>query len=250
MSDFEGVLSLLNRFSSRYLTLPMVALVSAVIIFGAVFFSFIFFFVTLFSRGLFGMPLCFSSGCVDFWIKENSAVFSVLSAAGAVVTGLVTIGGILIALKSYQSSVKASAITNHLSHLSLFISYVSSEIKRRSRIADSEVESLRWYNLVYAKSISGVLTVSNEYAEFVTRLNCQIERSNSLYASAEGVGYRYKEHQTAMIVIFSDIGIYLERLPRIDFNEVESQVLDLVQTINLSFCRDGKVSKISERNYH
>ncbi|EKT4466916.1 retron Ec48 family effector membrane protein [Pseudomonas putida] len=240
----------LNKVSSRYLTLKVVALVSFTVIVLAFLLAVVVFFVTLFSSKLFAMDLCLASECVDFWVKKNSAVFTILASAGTVVTGMVTIGGILIAVKSYQSSVRASSITNHLSHLSLFMAYVASEIKRRSRLADSEVESLKWYNLVYDKSISGVLSVSNEYSGFMKRLNSQIDKSNNLYVGAEDPGYRYKDHQAQMILILSEIGVYLERLPRIDFNEVEVQVLDLIRTINMSFCKDAIIPEIPDRKYH
>lgn len=240
----------LHKLTSKYLTLPTVALMSAGLMLLAVVSAVIVFFATLYTGDLAERDVCFASKCVEFWIKENSAVFGVLSGAGTVVTGLVTIGGILIALKSYQSSVRASAITNHLSHLTLFIAYVSSEIKRRSRIADAEVEALKWYNLIYDESMLGKLSVSGQYASFIDKLNSQIESSNCLYASAEGDGYRYKDHQEKMILILCDVGIYLERLPRIDFNEVETQILDLLETINMSFCRAGVISKVSKRNYH
>ena len=53
-----------------------------------------------------------------------------------------------------------------------------------------------------------------------------------------------------MISILSEAGIYLERLPRINFNEVEVQVLNLIESVNKSFCKNELLPSFPERLYH
>ncbi|UFQ99544.1 retron Ec48 family effector membrane protein [Pseudomonas wenzhouensis] len=110
---------------------------------------------------------------------------AILSLTGGAVIGLVTISGIIIALLSYQSSVRSSAISNHLSHISLFSNYVHAETLRRTKISRFTIEALKWYNLIYSDSINGSLDISSTYADFITRLSAQISSSSKIYSSKE-----------------------------------------------------------------
>ena len=117
----------------------------------------------------------------------------------------------------------------------------------------SDVEALKWYNFIYSESVSGRFNISPEYCDFISRINIQINESNRRYTSTSttpGDNYRYKDHQKKIIPLFEEVGIYLEGLPRIDFNEVEIQALDLIDTVNKSFCRDKAIPEIQKRGYH
>lgn len=199
------------------------------------------------------LEFCLTSQCVDFWLKKNESVILVLSVTGSAIIGLVTIGGIIVALLSYKNAVSYATVSNHLSHLNIFMAYVLSETARRSLLCRSDVESLKWYNFIYSESATGRFNISPQYCDFICRLNRQISDSNSKYISAskiQGDNYRYKDHQKQMILILKEVGVYLEGLPRMDFNEVEAQVLDLIDTVNKSFCRDESIPEIGSRAYH
>ncbi len=211
------------------------------------------FFYTYTEAELGNLKFCLSSSCIGHWSSVNKYPLTILAITGSIVAGLVTISGIIIALLNYQSSVRSSSIANHLSHLSLFSNYVYSETSRRIRISKSTIETMKWYNLIYADSLTGSLDISSAYKEFIAKLGNQISSSNKKYTSEEnkdGAIYRYKDHQEAIILTLSEIGVYLERLPRIDFNEVEDQVLDLIRTVNSSFCRDRNIPSIPLRQYN
>ncbi|VEE16343.1 retron Ec48 family effector membrane protein [Ectopseudomonas mendocina] len=199
------------------------------------------------------LDFCFSSSCVEFWSEANKAALDVLSVTGGLAIGLVTVGGIMIALLNYQNSVQFSSVSNHLSHLSIFSNYVKSEASRRHLLSSLNVESLKWYNLAYSDSMSGSLEISGAYIEFVKRLNAQVEKSNGLYQNTStnlDEKYKYTAHQGELISLLQEIGIYLERKPRIDFNLIEDQALDLLRTVNVSFCRNASIPAIAVRTYN
>lgn len=249
MSDM--VLKLIERF--RNISLSAVFVFSAALLLLGLVLSILIVIVTYRFESLGEFDFCLASSCIDFWLEKNSAALSVLSVTGTIVIGAVTIGGISIALLSYQNSVNYSTVSNHLSHLNIFMAYVASESARRSRLCKSDIESLKWYNLIYSESASGKLTVSAEYCHFIDKLNAIISDSNQKYVNVSPVAsenYRYKEHQKLMILALKDLGIYLEGLPRIDFNEVEGQVVNLIETVNKSFCRDEAIPAIYSRGYH
>lgn len=224
------------------------ALALIIFIFGFAF-SLIVFLATLSNGGLLSHEFCLSNSCVSYFFKQTGSVFLILSATGGVIVGLITFGGILIALSNYQNLVKTSTLTNHLSHMSIFSDYVYSETDKRPRLTKASIDVLKWYNYIYSDSRFGRLEVSPRYIEFIASINNGINTSNNLYIGPSLDKYEYKFHQGLMIDRMLNIGITLHRLPRLDFNEVEDQVLDLIYTINRSFCMPMDDIAFIERKY-
>lgn len=210
---------------------------------------FIIFFVTGFEEDIFDLPFCLSNSCVGYFAKAFSSALAVLSVTGALVGGLVTFGGIVVALLSYVGATRASALSNHISHLSIFSNYVYGEIDKRDRLSRGSFDVLRWYNLIYNKSRLGELLISGDYILFMSKLNCLISGSNSLIERVESGGYRYKPHQESMKNLMLEIGVSLDYLPRTDFYEVEGQLFDLIKTVNMSFCQSERGLALLERKY-
>ncbi|MEH6672042.1 retron Ec48 family effector membrane protein [Halopseudomonas sp.] len=234
-------------------SLALVLFISASILLLGLSASIIVFVSTYNSESLGGFDVCLTSSCVSYWIEINSSALSILSITGKVLIGFVTAGTIVVALLSYQNSAQSSALANHLSHLNIFMEYVKNETSRRSRLSISEIESLKWYNLIYSNSISGSILVSPAYHDFMNRLNNQVRSSNEKYLNSshdQKNKYNHNVHQKEVIELLAEIGFYIERAPRIDFNEVEVQLFELINTINISFCRVGAVPTILDRRYH
>lgn len=196
----------------------------------------------------FDAGLCFTNQCFERFVDNFSATFLVLKVTGTVLAGVITLGGILIALLSYLNSLKTTALSNHLSHLSMFHTYVTAEIDKRPRLERGCFDLLCWYNLIYSKSKIGLLEISNGYIEFIEEINSNIAFSNALVRNEEDGGYRYKNHQAKMKETLSRSGITMHSLPRLDFHEAEGEVFDLIQTVNCSFCHPSSLV-ISSRDY-
>jgi hypothetical protein len=186
--------------------------------------------------GLFGSRLCFSNECLNRFMTAFSATGLILQVTWNVLGGVVTIGGIIIALLSYVASAKSSALNNHISHISIFSAYISAEIEKRDRLNQSSFDTLKWYNKVYGSTNIGQLNVAASYLSFISELNRLIEFSNALVAKKEEGGFRYKDHQERIKKHVFHIGVRLSSLPRLDFYEVETQLFELIDTINKSFC--------------
>lgn len=207
------------------------------------------FFSTGISEGFFNKDLCITNECVLNFSKGFSAVFSILQVTGAILAGLITLGGILIALLAYVSSLNTTALSNHIAHLGIFHTYVTAEIEKRSRLSRGCFDLLCWYNLIYTSSKQGQLAISENYHKFIAELNFNISRSNSLALNKENGGYRYKTHQEEMKKTLLHAGIVMHSLPRLDFDEAEGEVLDLIDNINKSFCNSSSTLKITKRVY-
>lgn len=205
---------------------------------------------TLLTEKLYTLPICITNKCVAFWLEKNSTIIGIISFTGSTIAGIVTLSGIVIALSSYQNAVKSSTLSNHLSHLSIFSTYTFSETDKRNRLNRSDIDTLKWYNLIYSESKKGNFEISGNYITFIEAISEQIKESNKLFINSGNDEYRYKHHQAAMIDLVKDAGVTLHHLPRIDFHEVEGQLLNLITTINKSFHGDAFPGLFPDRNYN
>lgn len=212
--------------------------------------SFIVFLFTFFEIHAYESRFCLSSSCVGSFVDDFKYVFVILKFTGASLAGAFTLGTLGVAASSYVSNKKAFATSNHISHLSIFKSYVESEVSKRSLLSENSFDVVKWYNLIFGESSRGVFSVSEDYFLFMGRLNSEINYSNGLKERKSDGGFRYTEHQGRMIELLQCAGINLNRLSRIDFHNVEGQVLDLINNINSSYCMiDMSKHSLIERLY-
>lgn len=222
---------------------------SILIIILGVSFSTIILLTTGFGDRAFSRNLCFTNNCIQNFKLIFSSVLDILSTTGVILGGLITLGAIIIALLSYLSSNRALALANHLSHMSIFSNYIHREIEKKGRLNKSSFDTLKWYNLIYQDQELGELIVSKKYESFISDINSQIQSSNKLITKEDDGRYLYKTHQTLMKSILIQAGIELSALPRLDFHEVEGEVIQLIEIINKSFCKSTENLKIEKRIY-
>lgn len=210
--------------------------------------SFSIFLVTGFS-GEFSRPLCFTNGCIKKFLEIFDQSFLVLSATLSLLVGITTIGGIIVALMSYLNSSSATALSNHISHYSIFQNYIILEISKRNRIAAASVDIFVWYNLIFSNSRIGRTTISDEYCSVISALNNEILFSNEQARNANQGSFRYMPHQKRIIDSLNRLGIGLSHQPRNEFYEIEDQIFSLISSLNKSFCYSDKVPELLKRNY-
>ena len=204
---------------------------------------------TGFEEGVFSLKLCFTDSCIKNFSSHYQYTLMIVSNTGSLLAGLVTFGGIAIALLSYVGTARASALNNHIAHMSIFFNYIYGEVDKRDRLSRSSFDVLKWYNLIYKNSSVGDVYVSENYKKFIAELNKTIIFSNELVSKKEDGGYRYTQHQRNVMDKLLEAGITLKSLPRLDFHEVEGQLFDLIKTINDSFCQSRDGFEIVERKY-
>lgn len=201
------------------------------------------------SNGMFSRSFCIRNECVELFAKEFSASLKILTVTGALIGGLVTFGGILVALFSYLGDAKSAALSNHISHLAIFSSHIYTEIDKRDRLGKESFDVIKWYNCIYDASRQGDLSVSKSYLDFMRSLENVVKKSNGLVGWEEEGGYRYKAHQQSLKELMSKIGVTLCFMPRLDFHEMEGQLFDLVKTVNGSFCQSHDLVVLPDRKY-
>lgn len=227
----------------------ILVILSALIIFIGVALSIVVFFMTGIKGRAFELNFCLRNDCVQNFKIAFSSVLDILATTGVMLGGLITLGAITVALLSYLSSNRALALANHISHMAIFSSYIDREIGKKAHLNKSSFDTLKWYNLIYKNQEIGELLISSEYEDFILEVNSQIQASNNLVTKESDGGYLYKAHQKSITSILSKSGIELSALPRLDFHEVEGEVLELIDIINRSFCRSASNFALEKRIY-
>lgn len=199
--------------------------------------------------GEFARSICFSNDCVDLFFELFEQSFVILDGTLQLLVGLATIGGIVVALMSYLSGVGATALSNHISHFSIFQEYLASEISKRDRISPSSIDVFVWYNFIFSESRAGKTTISDRYCHAIESISNEIEFSNQQAKTAVQGSFRYMPHQQRVINAVSVLGITLTHQPRNEFYEIEDQIFSLISSVNESFCYSERIPKLLKRNY-
>ena len=211
--------------------------------------SLIVFLFTFFHLRLWTSNFCITNSCIKHTIETFDQSIIIIDITFKALIFLITTGSIAIALFSYKNSVATTALTNHISHFTLFQDYVTHEVNKTPEISLRSVEILEWYNSIYRNSRMGNVSVSPEYIELIKAVNNRIEISNNEVKGSGSDFFRYKIHQTEMIKALSNCSINLERLPRLAFFSVERAALNLIGKVNSAFCFSPDIPPITFRIY-
>lgn len=159
----------------------------------------------------------------------------------SILVSISTVGAIIVALMTYISTMKTSALTNHISHLKTFQDYVLNEIEKLPSVSKTSVNTLIWYNVIYDKSRSGDMKISSHYREKIKEINAEINFSNTYSTDTSQPTFSYLEHQTSLIHELSKIGLTAARDTRANFFESEEQIFSLIDNVNKQFCGDSSL---------
>lgn len=202
-----------------------------------------------FDDGAFFLPICFQRECFKRVLYLYNAPVAIASATLITLSAVAAVGGIFVALQSYVANVIAVAFSNHISQLNAFLNYVSGEISKRPRIAAQSVDTFHWYRKIFDDAGRGDLEVSAYYVRLLQELAVAIQISNDLADHPSRERFRYVEHQQRMIAALSGFGISVVRQPRLEFMEVEEQVLSMVIAVNFAFCAGSNLPEVPVRLY-
>ncbi|EGZ6858175.1 retron Ec48 family effector membrane protein [Cronobacter sakazakii] len=217
--------------------------------------SFVFIFVlffsltsTIISQDMYKLDLCIQSKCIDHFSEKIKGVIALAQAFGWFIALVATIGGVIVALRTYRSGIDNSNITNHIAHFSMFRDFVNTEIAKRKKIYPDTIDVYAWYNVIFPRSKKGDLNYSAEYLTFLNGIKSVIEEANYNISSLNG-NYKYQTHQRKIIDATSKIGMKINNGPKNLFVEIECEVLSLIDSVNRTFIDGYPVLCMLERKY-
>ncbi|WP_447929047.1 retron Ec48 family effector membrane protein [Vreelandella sp. EE27] len=208
------------------------------------------FFITMISQRIYEQSFCLSNDCFKQFYSFFDVSFLIIEWSFKASIGLFALGSFGLACKNYMHNKNANAFSSHIAYLSLFQNYLDIEVGKRIRVNRSSIDALHWYNIIYPNSSFGDIKPSEEYMRLLGEINGCILKSNEEFMGPSYKHYDYNIHQQRLISNLSNIGIYLEPLPRANFWSVEEEVVSLIEVINTSFCRLGTTfEKFSKPTY-
>jgi len=185
---------------------------------------------------LYNLEFCLSSGCISGFFYEFKNIIPIFEFLLKTLLSVVTIFGVLAALKNYLNTTHSARVNIHLTHLNTFKEYLQSEVNKEPRIDTKTVDILKWYNLAFPESRKGSLDIGSIYLKTVGDINKEIEISNKTSSGKLTKVFKYNEHQTRIIDKLSVLGIYVNRMPKKEFFEVEEEIFTLINKINKEIC--------------
>lgn len=217
-------------------------LLSTIIIILAILFNYI-------DSSTYKASFCFSTSCIARFLSYFQTIGPLFEFLLKTLLSIVTIFGVFAALKNYLNMTNTSRLSVHLTHLNTFKEYVQIEINNEPRIDKKSVDILKWYNLAFPNSRRGSLMVGCDYLLTINNINREISSSNSSSKGTTIKVFKYNEHQSRIIEKLSLLGIYVSRMPKKDFFEVEEELFDLVNKVNKELCLLGSEHRLLKREY-
>ncbi|WP_422508612.1 retron Ec48 family effector membrane protein [Stenotrophomonas sp. GZD-301] len=185
---------------------------------------------------------CFNEIPSAFGVQVRLAKLGV---AGASFVALIF--GSYLALKSYLTAAEVGAFGNRIAHVGLFERFVQVELGRKRRLNASSVDVYSLYRLMFNGSNSNSSEASVEFVKAILSVHEVMASSSRRYS--EDPAYGFETHRGSMISALSEVHITMDRLPRMDFLEVEDEVVDFIGVLGLVFAPTTSPSSMPVRLY-
>lgn len=192
---------------------------------------------------------CFTNKCMDDLYIFFKAPIEITKTLFKLAIPILTITTILIAIENFNKSRSEFSITRHLTTYNTFVNFVDSEISNFSTINSSSINKVAWFEMMYQNPHQNNFDTSKEYIELISEINSNIKESNTRYNPGKSTDFKYKYHQSKMRRTLIKIGIDIEHGPRLEFFEVESEVVLLIRKTNVFFHNKNQDLEIINQNY-
>ncbi|KAB7629181.1 retron Ec48 family effector membrane protein [Stenotrophomonas rhizophila] len=155
--------------------------------------------------------------------------------------------GSYLALKSYLTAAAVGAFGNRIAHIGLFERFIQVELGRKRRLHSSCVDVYSLYRLMYQGNSLNSSEASPQFVAAISVIYSEMKNSSSSYT--ESSDFKFENHRRNMITALSALHIKMDRLPRIDFLEVEDEVVEFIGVLALVFAPETSPSSMPLRLY-
>ncbi|BFI57438.1 hypothetical protein KD4_13830 [Yersinia pseudotuberculosis] len=192
--------------------------------------------------------LCVTSKCLVSFSEKTEGVIKIFEVTAWLLTIIATIGGVFVALMTYQTGIRNSNLSNHISHLNMFRDFINAEILKRKYLTPERINIYQWYVLIFPDSKYGDVLISEKYEDSILNIYNVVNDANDKISEATGK-YDYRTHQFKIIASLEKLGIKISNGTKNEFVAIELQVFDLIDCVNMTFTEvNTELSKL-ERKY-
>lgn len=182
--------------------------------------------------------VCLTMDCFKEFGGLIEAQVEFVKASAATISFLVVIAGVYLALRTYLATSQVGMLGNAISHITFYERFVTSEVARRARMSPRHVNVFAIYSLMFPADHSSQRFASEAFIKAVQQVYSVVKESSSRYESRHSV-FKFDDHKRRFIEALVSVHISLEPIPRIDFLEVEDEVLDFLAMLCRVFAPPG-----------
>lgn len=192
--------------------------------------------------------LCLTGDCFGTLGDLIGAQVEVIKAGGALVSFIVVVAGVYLAMRTYIATSQVGMLGNAIAHITFYERFVSSEILRRGRLSPRHVDVFGVYTLMFPSGNDSQRYASEAFSRAIDSVYDVVKESSRRYQSRENI-FKFDDHRRRLIDSLRSVYITLEPIPRIDFLEVEDEVLEFLSMLSRVFARPGSSIEAPVRAY-
>lgn len=155
--------------------------------------------------------------------------------------------GSYLALRSYLTSQQVGAFGNQIAHVGLFERFVALELSRRKRLNPGCVDVYAIYQLMFPKNHPDSRFASVAFVQAVQEIYGVVLESSTEHDASKD--FTFERHRRRMITAIGRMHIEMDGLPRIEFLEVEDELLDFLRMLCVVFAPPDVDALAPQRSY-
>lgn len=209
-----------DRLNFRLVLYVIVSIFFAAIIFAIL--------VTLFNIGYYwkGFGFCIEPECLLEFPKVFSPQVRLIKFGAAASSFVVLVFGSYLALRSYLTSMNVGVFGNRIAHIGFFERFMQVELMRRRAISPKYVDVYSIYRLMFPKGHLNSVYASESFVAAVRVVYDVINHSSERYNRDRS--FIFEDHRRSLVESLQGVHIEMDGTARIDFLEVEDEVVDFL----------------------
>jgi len=192
--------------------------------------------------------ICFSESCLAKLSDKYENFISLTQWLVTTMAIIIAARSLKLSQASFEQSKANNQFNNHISNKKFFSENVIAEIKESSYISRATVDVNKFYHFMFPLSSQGSFDLHDKYEKSLLLLKKYlIQTSNN---AKKATAFDFKKHQAKVAKILKDFGIDLVYLPRRDFNLVEQEIFQLIDSVTILMTSFDKKYLLSEVDIH
>lgn len=190
---------------------------------------------------------CLSVECIREVPKAFDVQIGLIKIGVGTASFVAVMFGSYLALRSYLGAQEVGAFGNKIAHVGLFERFIAVELGRRKRLNPGCVDVYAIYQLMFPKNRPDSRFASSDFVDAVRIIYNVVSESSKAHDVEQA--FTFERHRRRMIAALVGLGIEMDGLPRIDFLEVEDEVLDFLRMLCVVFGPTDNEVTLPRRSY-
>jgi hypothetical protein len=173
-----------------------------------------------------GFNFCTNPECLLEFPRVFAPQVRLIKFGAASSSFVVLVFGSYLALRSYLTSMNVGVFGNRIAHIGFFERFMQIELMRRRAISPKCVDVYSIYRLMFPKGHLNSVYASEAFVSAVKKVYAVISSSSDRYNRDRS--FVFEDHRRRLVESLVGVHIEMDGTARIDFLEVEDEVVDFL----------------------